>query len=131
MRLLLDTYIALWAIADDPRLSKRGRALINDPQNQVLVSTASLWEIAIKHALARGRPNDMCASAEEALAFFEAAGYEMLEIAPAHVLALEQLPPKHSDPFARILVAQALAVPLRLVTHDAQLASYSDTIIAA
>ena len=67
MRLLLDTHIALWAVADDPRLSTRARGLIADVDNEVFVSVASLWEIAIMHALARGGPNDMHASAEEAL----------------------------------------------------------------
>ena len=67
MRLLLDTHIALRAIIDSPRLSARARDLITDPANSVVVSTGSLWEIAIKHALARGAPSDMPISAMEAL----------------------------------------------------------------
>jgi PIN domain nuclease of toxin-antitoxin system len=130
VRLLLDTHIALWAVADDRRLSAKARTLIVDPANEVVVSAASLWQIAIKHALARGAPNDMPVSALEALGYFREAGYELLDIAPAHVVAIETLPALHADPFDRILVAQALNVPLRLLTHDPMVASYSDSIIA-
>jgi PIN domain nuclease of toxin-antitoxin system len=130
VRLLLDTHIALWAVADDRRLSAEARTLIVDPANEIVVSTASLWEIAIKHALARGLPNDMPISASEALGYFREAGYELLDISPAHVIAIEALPALHADPFDRILVAQALNVPLRLLTHDPKVASYSDSIIA-
>jgi PIN domain nuclease of toxin-antitoxin system len=70
MRLLLDTHIALWAVADDARLSEQARDLIGDPENQERVSVASLWEIAIKHPLAGSGPNDMQVSAEAALRFF-------------------------------------------------------------
>jgi PIN domain nuclease of toxin-antitoxin system len=127
VRLLLDTHIALWAVADDRRLSAKARSLIVDPANEIVVSTASLWEIAIKHALA---PNDMPISASEALGYFREAGYELLDISPAHVIAVEALAELHADPFDRIVVAQALNVPLRLLTHDPKVASYSDSIIA-
>ncbi|HME26833.1 MAG TPA: type II toxin-antitoxin system VapC family toxin [Acetobacteraceae bacterium] len=129
MRLLLDTHIALWAIADDARLPAQAAELIVDPANEVLVSVASLWEIAIKHALARGGPNDMPISAREALGYFGAAGYELLNILPPHVVAIELLPRLHADPFDRLLIGQALSVPLRLTTHDDRLARYSDTVI--
>jgi PIN domain nuclease of toxin-antitoxin system len=69
-------------------------------------------------------------SAFEAFGFFQEAGYELLDISPAHVIAIEALPALHADPFDRILVAQALNVPLRLLTHDPKVASYSDSIIA-
>jgi len=130
VRLLLDTHIALWAIVDDPRLSAKARALIVDPANEVVVSAASLWEIAIKYALARGTPNDMPIPAQEARGYFFAAGYELLDVSPAHVIAVETLPALHADPFDRILVAQALNVPLRLLSGDPKVASYSDSIIS-
>jgi PIN domain nuclease of toxin-antitoxin system len=129
MRLLLDTHIALWAVADDRRLPARARELITEPTNDVFVSVANLWEIAIKRALARGRANDMPISAQEALGYFREAGYTVLDIAPAHAVAVETLPHLHADPFDRMLVAQALTVPLRLLTHDARAARYSDTVI--
>ncbi|WP_158923493.1 type II toxin-antitoxin system VapC family toxin [Acidisphaera sp. S103] len=129
MRLLLDTHIAIWAIADHPNLSVKARNLINDPDNAIVVSAATIWEIAIKHALARGSVNDMPISGDEALGFFREAGFEMLDISPAHAAAVETLTPLHGDPFDRLLVAQAMAVPLRLVTHDQKIAAYSDSII--
>lgn len=129
MRLLLDTHIALWAIADSPRLSARARELIDDDGNQVAVSAASIWEIAIKHALARGSDNDMPISGEEAVAYFREAGFELLNISPLQAALIESLPALHADPFDRMLVAQALDTPLRLITHDARVSAYSDQII--
>ena len=130
MRLLLDTHIALWSIADDPRLSVEARNLITEPANEILVSVASLWEIAIKHALSRLGRADMALSAQQAHQYFREAGYRMLGIGAAHAIAVEALPALHGDPFDRILVAQALTEPARLVTHDTKVAAYSDTIIA-
>jgi PIN domain nuclease of toxin-antitoxin system len=129
MRLLLDTHIALWAIADHPNLSAKARRLIDDPDNQIVVSTATIWEIAIKHALGRGGPNDMPISGHQALGYFRDAGFEVLDITPSHTVAIETLPPVHADPFDRMLVAQAMTVPLRLLTHDQRVAGYSDSII--
>jgi PIN domain nuclease of toxin-antitoxin system len=100
-----------------------------EPTNDVFVSVANLWEIAIKHALARGGVNDMPLSAEEAFGYFREAGYMLLDIVPAHAVAVEGLPRLHADPFDRMLVAQALTVPLRLSTHDLRVARYSDTVI--
>jgi PIN domain nuclease of toxin-antitoxin system len=129
VRLLLDTHIALWAFVNDRRLPLKARELIADTENEVFVSAASLWEVAIKHALARGAPNDMPISAQQAVDYCHRAGYELRNISVADVLALEELPTLHADPFDRILIAQALSTPLRLVTHDPVVARYSDTII--
>jgi PIN domain nuclease of toxin-antitoxin system len=126
MNLLLDTHIALWAITDHPSLSNRAREWIGHPRNTVWVSAASLWEIAIKHRLGRG---DMPVSARQALDYFQRSGYRLLPIEPEHTLALETLPPHHQDPFDRLLVAQALTEPMRLITHDTHVARYSDTIV--
>jgi PIN domain nuclease of toxin-antitoxin system len=129
MRLLLDTHIALWAIADHPNLSPKARRLIEDPDNEIVVSTVTIWEIAIKHALARGGPNDMPISGQDALGYFREAGFAVLDITATHAAAVETLPPLHTDPFDRMLVAQAMAVPLRLLTHNQRVAAYSDSII--
>jgi PIN domain nuclease of toxin-antitoxin system len=129
VRLLLDTHIALWAVAGDSRLPATAVEQIVDPTNEVFVSVASLWEIAIKRALARGKPSDMPVSAQDALGYFRAAGYALLDIVPAHAVAVEALPMLHADPFDRILIAQALTVPLRLLTHDSRIARYSDTVV--
>jgi PIN domain nuclease of toxin-antitoxin system len=129
MRLLLDTHIALWAVADDERLPPRARDLISDQANDVFVSAASVWEIAIKHALARGGPNDMPVSGADALRYFQDAGYELVDISPTDAAAVETLPMLHADPFDRLLIAQAVTVPFRLLTHDARVARYSPSII--
>jgi PIN domain nuclease of toxin-antitoxin system len=126
MNLLLDTHIALWAITDDARLPNIARELIASPDSFVWVSVASIWEIAIKRALGRG---DMPVSSQQALEFFKLSGYRVLPIEAAHALAVENLPAHHQDPFDRILVAQALSEPMRLITRDPKVALYSDTII--
>jgi PIN domain nuclease of toxin-antitoxin system len=129
MRLLLDTDIALWAVADDERLPPRARGLISDQANDVFVSAASVWEIAIKHALARGGPNDMPVSGAEALRYFLDAGYELVGISPADAAAVETLPMLHADPFDRLMIAQSLSVPFRLLTHDPRVARCNPSII--
>ncbi len=129
MRLLLDTHIALWAITADPRLPRQAEDLIADPGNVVVVSAASVWEISIRYALARGLPTDMPVSGPDALAYFKAAGYDLLAVTAEHAAAVATLSPLHRDPFDRIIVAQALHEPLRLVTHDANVKAYSDSIL--
>jgi PIN domain nuclease of toxin-antitoxin system len=129
VNVLLDTHIALWAITASPRLSKQGREIIAAPKNAIYVSAASLWEIAIKHALKRRGSGAMPISAAQAHDYFTAAGYQMLPITPQHVSSLEALPPLHADPFDRMLVAQAAAEPLHLMTHDAELAAYGPHVM--
>jgi len=126
MNLLLDTHVALWAITDDPKLSAKARELIIASRTNVWVSAVSLWEISIKHSLARG---DMPVSGQEALVYFKQAGYNILAIEAEHTMAVETLPAHHQDPFDRLLVAQAFVEPMRLMTHDETVAKYSDAII--
>lgn len=126
MNLLLDTHVALWAITDSPKLPPKAMELIASPRTNVWISAASIWEIAIKHSLGRG---DMPLSGQDALRYFLDSGYRLLAIEAQHAVAVEELPARHNDPFDRILVAQALVEPMRLMTHDARVALYSDTII--
>ncbi|WP_298169142.1 type II toxin-antitoxin system VapC family toxin [Acidithiobacillus sp.] len=126
MNLLLDTQVALWAIMDNPKLSQKARDLIQSPKTSVWVSVANVWEIAIKHALGRG---DMPVSSQDALRYFQESDYRLLPVEAEHVVAVEELPMHHQDQFDRILVAQALVEPMRLMTHDSLVALYSDTII--
>jgi PIN domain nuclease of toxin-antitoxin system len=130
VKLLLDTQVAIWALTDTKRLSARAVALIGDETNDVFVSAVSVWEIAIKFALGKriGAPPFSGAVALEA---FLAAGYRMLDITPQHAAAVEALPNLHADPFDRMLIAQALREPLRLLTADAALARYGDIAILA
>lgn len=126
MNLLLDTHVALWAITDHPNLSATARELILSPRATVWISVASIWEISIKHSLGRG---SMPISGDDAIRHFRAAGYQFLTIEPEHASAIEALPKHHQDPFDRLLIAQALIEPMRLLTHDATVARYSDTIV--
>lgn len=128
MRLLLDTHIAFWALADGDRLGTRGRSLVADEDNAIYVSGASIWEIAVKHALGRSHLPFGAAAARN---YFTQAGYLTLAVKPEHGIAVAALPLLHQDPFDRMLVAQALTEPMRLVTHNATVAQYSKTIIRA
>lgn len=129
MRLLIDTQIALWATLKVAKLPVAARELIADPANEIAVSAASVWEIAIKYALRRGRPDDMPLSGAAALQVFGKAGYSILPITAAHAAAVDDLPPHHSDPFDRMLVAQAITEPLRLLTSDRRLPDYGDMVL--
>ena len=127
MRLLLDTHIAVWIVTNDPRLSQRARELLAEATGGVYVSVVSLWEIATKFAL--GRPGDpMPFSAEEALRWFDDSGFGSLSVEPRHAVAVDHLPPHHRDPFDRILIAQAISEPMRLLTRDARLPQYSPLV---
>lgn len=126
MRLLLDTHIALWAITGSPKLPGQARELILAPSSEIFVSAASVWEIAIKHSLNRG---NMPVSGTDAARYFAEAGYTLLPITAEHAAATEALPMHHADPFDRMLVAQALTEPLRLVTHDEMLPKYGDGVL--
>jgi PIN domain nuclease of toxin-antitoxin system len=125
MRILLDTHIALWALTDSPRLSPEARTMILDPSNDIFFSAATVWEIAIKHRLAR---RDMPVSGSEARELFVRSGYVELPITAIHAATTESLPPHHADPFDRIMVAQAIAEPLRFLTHDRALLPYGHPI---
>ena len=127
MRVLLDTHIALWAVVGSKRLAPQAKAAIL-AADEVFVSSASLWEIAIKHGLRRGKVN-MPMSSAQALQAFNDAGYGLLNVRPEHVLMVERLSPIHNDPFDRMLVAQAFSEPLTLITRDALVASYSPAIV--
>lgn len=125
MILLLDTHIALWALTDDAKLSRGARDLIMDSGNRVFYSVASMWEVAIKRAL---EPERIPLSGTEFLHFCEQAGYEGLPIRERHVAALGTLADVHADPFDRILVSQARAESMILLTHDDLLSAYGQEV---
>jgi PIN domain nuclease of toxin-antitoxin system len=125
MRILLDTHIALWAITGNSKLSGSAKALMLGA-NDVYVSAASVWEISIKHAIARAQ---MPISGTQALAEFRTAGFTMLSIRVEHAAAADTLPSLHQDPFDRMLIAQAMYEPLHLLTHDRVLAAYSELVV--
>ena len=115
MKFLLDTHLLLWAAAEPRRLSKRARALIDNPDNDLLFSAASLWEVAIKQGLGRG---DFKVDARLLRRGLLDNGYSELPIISDHVVAIDSLPPIHKDPFDRILVAQATVEGVTLLTID-------------
>jgi PIN domain nuclease of toxin-antitoxin system len=120
------THVALWAITDSQNLLPKARDLITSSKTTVWISAATIWEITIKHSLGGG---DMPVSGQDAMRYFKEAGYRFLAIEPEHAIAVEELAPHHNDPFDRILVAQALVEPMRLMTHDTMVALYNNTII--
>jgi PIN domain nuclease of toxin-antitoxin system len=129
LNVLLDTHIALWAVEEDPRFGASVRAVVLAPDTRAFVSMASLWEIAIKHPRRQTGPGAIRVSSRVARAEFLEAGFSILEITEQHIDAVETLPSLHGDPFDRMLVAQALSEPLRLITRDKKVAAYSDSII--
>ena len=118
-RLLLDTHTLLWAIEDNPSLNAIARSAIVDPNNDVFVSAASVWEISIKRSL--GRLEAPANLSEEV----SRAGFIELPVTFWHGELAAQLPLHHGDPFDRMLVAQAQAEGLVLVTRDRVLRQYS------
>jgi PIN domain nuclease of toxin-antitoxin system len=123
MRLLLDTHIYLWTIAGSRNLTKAARKLIKDA-DEVFVSSASIWEVSIKIGL--GKLN---ADIRHVIAEIEDGGFKELPVRAAHAALVCNLPDIHRDPFDRILVAQALSEPLRLITADGHLGAYTDLVI--
>jgi PIN domain nuclease of toxin-antitoxin system len=125
VRILLDTHIALWAVTGSRRLSRKSQQFILDAE-EVHVSVATLWEIAIKHALGRG---DMPVSSVQALRAFRDAGYALLVVKPEHAVRVEALPNIHNDPFDRLLVVQSRFEPMTLMTSDHVVGQYGAGIV--
>lgn len=122
MRLLLDTQIYLWVLDDSPRLNRRARDLIL-AADQVLVSAASIWEAVIKSALGKLRVDPALLVAE-----VKRSGFIELPVTARHAAAVSALPMHHKDPFDRLIVAQALTEPARLLTTDTALARYTELV---
>jgi len=125
LKLLLDTHLLLWAAGDSARLSTQARQLINNPENELLFSAASVWEVAIKRGL--NRP-DFKVDARLLRRGLLDNGYSELPIVSDHVVATESLPPIHRDPFDRVLVAQATVEGITLLTTDTLLSQYPGPI---
>lgn len=125
MKLLLDTHLLLWAASEPKKIPKSARMLIEDTENEVLFSAASLWEIAIKRGLGR---DDFRVDPRLLRRALLDNGYTELPITSEHVIHIEQLPPKHKDPFDRILVAQANVEGITLLTSDQKLVAYPGPI---
>lgn len=121
MKLLLDTHLLLWAAGEPDRLSPTARAFLDDPENGLLFSAASIWEIVIKSRLGRA---DFRANASLIRRGLLDNAWEELAITSAHAIAIANLPPLHKDPFDRMLLAQAGSEGVLLLTSDAGIAQY-------
>jgi PIN domain nuclease of toxin-antitoxin system len=125
VKVLLDTHLLLWAAHEPKRIPKAARALIENAETGMLFSAASLWEITIKRGL--GRPDFQVDPRVLWRALLDN-GYEELPILSEHVMHVHQLPPKHKDPFDRVLTAQAIVEGITLLTNDQKLAAYPGPI---
>lgn len=129
MRLLADTHVLLWALLRPDELEARASRALRSPANDVLVSAASFWEIAIKAAAGKLRlPGE---PAEWLPVAVERTGFGTLDVTGAHGLAAGALPAHHRDPFDRMIVAQALSEGLVVVTRDSRIAAYGVAVLAA
>jgi PIN domain nuclease of toxin-antitoxin system len=123
--LLLDTHAFLWWLANEGRLGSNARAAIANPANVVFISAASAWEIAVKRASGKLRaPGDIAS-------WITASAFRELPITVDHAIVSAELPRHHSDPFDRMLVAQALVEKLALVAHDNEIDKYGVRVLDA
>lgn len=122
MKVLLDTVTFLWAVSSETRLSATARSTFADPENEVFLSAVSSWEISVKHALGRlplpALPSRLIPELRDAH------GIEPLALDEESALYLERLPPLHRDPFDRMLVCQAIARGLAILTPDDAIRGY-------
>jgi PIN domain nuclease of toxin-antitoxin system len=121
VKFLVDTHLLLWAAAEPGLLSAAARSVLEDPANELLFSAASLWEVALKHGLGRG---DFRADPRLLRRGLLDNGYRELPVLSEHAVDIDSLPPIHKDPFDRMLVAQAMAEGITLLTADAVVARY-------
>ena len=127
MRLLIDSHVLLWAALDDPRLAGAQRAAFVDPDHELLVSAATLWELGIKYAIGKlplpVTPRDFFARE------IAVRSYVVLDVKRAHAERSAELPyldPKHRDPFDRMLISQALTEGIPLLSADQRFLAYRD-----
>lgn len=121
MKLLLDTHLLLWAAADSERLSSQARELLHAQEHTLIFSAASIWEIVIKNGLGR---HDLQVEPRALRRGLLENGYAELPITSEHAAAVQTLPLLHKDPFDRLLVAQAMAEGITLLTSDLAVAQY-------
>jgi PIN domain nuclease of toxin-antitoxin system len=125
MRLLLDTHLLLWAAAEPELLSQVAQRLIDDPNNELLFSSASLWEVAIKQSR---KQKDFDVDARLLRRNLLASGYDELAVTGDHAVAVADLPLLHRDPFDHLLIAQCTVEGITLLTADRMVACYPGPI---
>lgn len=124
MKLLLDSHVVLWLLADDP-IAPAARQLVESTSNEVWVSVATIWELGIKAGLGKLRLDG------DLVDNVLAAGLDLMEIRAEHATTAARLPPHHRDPFDRMLVAQAIEESCSIVTRDAAISSYGVHVVPA
>lgn len=124
MRVLLDTHILLWWLKDDRKLPNDATNIIENTTNDIFVSAVNAWEIAIKKSMGRIQI-DM----NEFLESIENSGFGVLNVTVNHACQVVSLPDHHKDPFDRMLIAQSIVEPMRLLTHDELLAQYGKHVL--
>ncbi len=127
-RLLLDTHVFLWWLVDSPRLAQPTRTFIADGANDVLVSAASIWEMAIKSSIGKLRLDKLPVALADLIEFSE---FVELPVKAAHAALVRSLPLHHTDPFDRLLVVQAQCEQLTFATADQALGQYEVPIMTA
>jgi PIN domain nuclease of toxin-antitoxin system len=127
MKLLLDTHIVLWAAGQPEKLSESARTLLTTPENTLFFSAASIWEIVIKRGLGR---EDFKVDPRRLRKMLVTHGYTELPVTAEHALKVETLPMLHKDPFDRLLLAQASAEGMLLLTVDASVLQYQESTLA-
>jgi PIN domain nuclease of toxin-antitoxin system len=126
MRLLLDTHLLLWAAGQPEKLSDSARILLATPENGLFFSAASIWEIVIKLGLGR---EDFRVDPHRLRKMLAVSGYTELPVTAEHALRVDSLPLIHKDPFDRLLIAQARAEGLVLLTSDSAVAQYQESVL--
>ncbi len=124
MRVLLDTHILLWWLKDDRKLPNDATNIIENTTNDIFVSAVNAWEIAIKKSMGRIQI-DM----NEFLESIRNSGFGVLNVTVNHACQVVGLPDHHKDPFDRMLIAQSIVEPMRLLTHDELLTQYGKHVL--
>lgn len=121
MRLLIDTHILIWFLEGNRSLSNSHQQIITDSQNEVLISIASLWEIAIKISIGK---LTLSQPLEDVIKQVNAENIEILPISPEHTLQVSTMPFHHRDPFDRIIIAQCKVENLPIISNDTNFPTY-------
>jgi PIN domain nuclease of toxin-antitoxin system len=127
MRILVDTHAFLWELLSDHRSSRKAKEILRSSEHELVFSLVSLWEIAVKTKI--GKLNAVGSSVAYIRNEMNTYGMELLPIRYEHILQLEALPPYHSDPFDRLLLAQAIAESLPILSEDAKFSAYPVKLI--
>jgi PIN domain nuclease of toxin-antitoxin system len=123
MRIILDTHIFCWWYYEPERLSRKAFETVREAE-EVFISSASIWEIAVKARLGKIK-----ADAQELFSQIETNDFQELPVWSRHTILVADLPLLHTDPFDRLLIAQAISEPLHLITADPQLKQYTELVI--